>query len=232
MNTFFTGPAQTSAGPSGSGPRFRRVAGELQAKKCEIMDRLNESLQEKIDRTGPIAIESIERRTTTTRYMASSGVGEGLELNSAGENPGTPRTLRSNESDDCVGAMDGMLVLAWVPRVEQHRYRSRKGRLAQNILAICEFDMNFTYMYAGWKESAVDTRVLDNAVSQDPNFSFPPIAMAYRRYLESVGFPQEDHWTLNVEQSFMWMILDDNTRAPIRDDARSETQMGYWARRL
>ncbi|KAK4407779.1 hypothetical protein Sango_0358900 [Sesamum angolense] len=56
--------------------------------------------------------------------------------------------------------------------------------------------------------------------------------MAYRRYLESAGFPQEDHWTLNVEQRFVWMILDDNTRAPMRDDARAETQMDHWARRL
>ncbi|KAL0424426.1 UNVERIFIED_CONTAM: hypothetical protein Sradi_0977400 [Sesamum radiatum] len=76
---------------------------------------------------------------------------------------------------DCVGAMDGTLVPAWVPRVDQHRYRSRKGRLAQNVLAICDFDMNFTYVYAGWEGSAADARVLDNAVSQDPNFPFPPI---------------------------------------------------------
>ncbi|KAL0409572.1 UNVERIFIED_CONTAM: hypothetical protein Sradi_1891600 [Sesamum radiatum] len=26
-----------------------------------------------------------------------------------------------------------------------------KGGLAQNVLAICDFDMNFTYVYAGWK---------------------------------------------------------------------------------
>ncbi|KAL0355312.1 UNVERIFIED_CONTAM: hypothetical protein Sradi_3978100 [Sesamum radiatum] len=43
---------------------------------------------------------------------------------------------------------------------------------------------------------------------------------------------QEEHWTLNVEQRFMWMIVDDNTRAPMRDDARAETQMGHWARGL
>ncbi|KAL0424427.1 UNVERIFIED_CONTAM: hypothetical protein Sradi_0977500, partial [Sesamum radiatum] len=36
------------------------------------------------------------------------------------------------------------------------RYRSRKGRLAQNVLAICDFDMNFTYVYAGWEGSAAD----------------------------------------------------------------------------
>ncbi|KAL0385195.1 UNVERIFIED_CONTAM: hypothetical protein Sradi_2913800 [Sesamum radiatum] len=77
---------------------------------------------------------------------------------------------------DCVGAIDGTLVPAWVPRVDQNRYRSRKGRLAQNVLAICDFDMNFTYVYAGWEGSAADARVLDHAVSQDPTFPFPPIA--------------------------------------------------------
>ncbi|KAL0303743.1 UNVERIFIED_CONTAM: hypothetical protein Sradi_6242400 [Sesamum radiatum] len=58
------------------------------------------------------------------------------------------------------------------------------------------------------------------------------IHMAYRRYLESAGFPQDLHWSLNVEQRFMWMIVDDNTRAPMRDDALAEAQMGHWARAL
>ncbi|KAL0378529.1 UNVERIFIED_CONTAM: hypothetical protein Sradi_3158400 [Sesamum radiatum] len=151
---------------------------------------------------------------------------------------------------DCVRVMDSTLVPAWVPRVDQNRYRSGKDRLAQNVLAICDFDMNFTYVYAGWEGSATDARVLDNAVSQDPNFPFPPIGKYYlvdagfanykcflapyrgTRYLESAGFPQEDHWTLNVEQRFMWLILDDNTQAPMRDDARAEVQMGNWARTL
>ncbi|KAL0298613.1 UNVERIFIED_CONTAM: hypothetical protein Sradi_6521100 [Sesamum radiatum] len=80
--------------------------------------------------------------------------------------------------------------------------------------AICDFDMNFTYVYAGWEGSAADARVLNHAVSQDPKFPFPPIGMAYRRYLERSGFPQEDHWTLSVEQRLMWMIVDDNTETP------------------
>ncbi|KAL0396168.1 UNVERIFIED_CONTAM: hypothetical protein Scaly_0065200 [Sesamum calycinum] len=133
---------------------------------------------------------------------------------------------------DCIGAMDGTLVPAWVPRVDQNRYRSRKGGLAQNIIAICDFDMNFTYVYAGWEGSAVDARVLDHVVSHDNTFLFPPIDMAYRRYLETAGFPQDLHWTLNVEQRFMWMIVDDNTRAPMRDDTLAEAQMGHWARGL
>ncbi|KAK4394107.1 hypothetical protein Sango_1881500 [Sesamum angolense] len=151
----------------------------------------------------------------------------------------TRPNFTDTHSRDCVGAMDGILVPAWVPQIDQNRYRSRKGRLAQNVLAICDFDMNFTYVYAGWEGSAVDARVLNNYVSQDPTFPFRPIGMyylvdagfmnyqyflalyqgmAYRRYLERSGFPQEDHWTLSVEQRLMWMIVDDNTRDSMRDD--------------
>ncbi|KAL0448572.1 UNVERIFIED_CONTAM: hypothetical protein Slati_1413600 [Sesamum latifolium] len=275
-------------------------------------------------------------------------------------------------SRDCVGAIDGTLVPAWVPRVDQNRYRLRKGRLAQNVLAICDFDMNFTYVYAGWEGSAADAlsrrsvssgkyylvdasftnyqcflapyrgtryhlpewrgqgrryrtpqdmfnhahsrlqnvierafEILkkhfsilqwgmpsyllnhqvdiviacctlhnfirrfsnDDIIFNEPDGDLPQdmdsfyhrghptlseieeqrtlrdsIAMqmwhpkmgrmAYRRYLESVGFPQEDHWTLNVEQQFMWMIIDDNTRMSIRDDEIAEAQMGHWPRIL
>ncbi|KAL0401886.1 UNVERIFIED_CONTAM: hypothetical protein Slati_4218500 [Sesamum latifolium] len=83
---------------------------------------------------------------------------------------------------DCVGAMDGMLVPVWVPPVDQNRYQSRKGRVAHNVLVICDFDMNFTYVYAGWEGSAADARVLDNAVSKDPNFPFPPIDAGFANY--------------------------------------------------
>ncbi|KAL0361453.1 UNVERIFIED_CONTAM: hypothetical protein Sradi_3829800 [Sesamum radiatum] len=80
---------------------------------------------------------------------------------------------------DCIRALDGTLVPAWVPRIDQNRYRLRKGRIAQNVLAICEFDMNFTYVYAGCKGSAADARVLDDAISQDRAFSFPPPGKYY-----------------------------------------------------
>ncbi|KAK4388321.1 hypothetical protein Sango_2438700 [Sesamum angolense] len=78
---------------------------------------------------------------------------------------------------DCVGAIDGTLVPAWVLRVDQNRYQS-------------------------------------HGISQISG---------------GAGFPQDLHWTLNVEQRFMWMIVDDNTRAPMRDDALAEAQMGHWA---
>ncbi|KAK4422103.1 hypothetical protein Salat_2161300 [Sesamum alatum] len=47
--------------PSGSKRHTRRGASTLQSKKCETMDKLNESLQGKIDRAGPQATFEIER---------------------------------------------------------------------------------------------------------------------------------------------------------------------------
>ncbi|KAL0440621.1 UNVERIFIED_CONTAM: hypothetical protein Sradi_0001000 [Sesamum radiatum] len=86
---------------------------------------------------------------------------------------------------NCIKAMDGTLIPAWALRIDQNRYRSRKGRIAQNVFAICDFDLNFTYVYAGWEGSIVDARVLDYAISQDRAFPFPPLS---KYYLVGAGF--------------------------------------------
>jgi hypothetical protein len=52
-----------------------------------------------------------------------------------------------------------------VPAADQARYRNRKGFLSQNVLAACDFDLNFVYVLAGWEGSAHDGRVLDDAQS-------------------------------------------------------------------
>ncbi|KAK4412722.1 hypothetical protein Salat_2919400 [Sesamum alatum] len=54
-------PTSMYSGPSGSKRQSRRGASTLQSKKCETMDKLNESLQGKIDRSGPQATIEIER---------------------------------------------------------------------------------------------------------------------------------------------------------------------------
>ncbi|KAL0402367.1 UNVERIFIED_CONTAM: hypothetical protein Slati_4266600 [Sesamum latifolium] len=228
---------------------------------------------------------------------------------------------------DCIGAIDGILEPAWAPQVYQNRYRSRKDRIAQNVLAICDFNMNFTYVYAGWEGSAADARVLDHAISQDSTFLSPQsvsiillmsdsriinvssrrigvlvgdatllrhqveIVIAcctlhnfirrfsqddqlfneledettgdmdafyhrgrpnvaeieaqltrltsnlicsddIRRVFDQGGFPQEEHWNLEMERRFMWMILDANAAVPMSDDSVAEGQMAYWSRAM
>ncbi|KAK6134848.1 hypothetical protein DH2020_031389 [Rehmannia glutinosa] len=75
---------------------------------------------------------------------------------------------------DCVGAIDGTLISAWAPANNQASFRSRKGELHQNVLAVCDFNLMFTFILAGWEGSANDARVLTDALRRDGNFPWPP----------------------------------------------------------
>lgn len=57
---------------------------------------------------------------------------------------------------DAIGAVDGTHIPAYVLEKDIVRYRDHKGRLNQNVLAVVDFKMNFTYLLAGWEGSAHD----------------------------------------------------------------------------
>ncbi|CAH9104905.1 unnamed protein product, partial [Cuscuta epithymum] len=72
-----------------------------------------------------------------------------------------------------IGALDGTLVHAIVPTERQTIYRGRGGgRCYQNVLGICDFNMIFTFVWAGWEGIAHDSRVLTQVVF-NPNSGFP-----------------------------------------------------------
>jgi hypothetical protein len=66
---------------------------------------------------------------------------------------------------DAVGALDGTHLLVHVSADQRARFRNRYGDLSQNVLAVVDFSMNFTYVLAGWEGSAHDGRVLNDAIS-------------------------------------------------------------------
>ena len=62
-----------------------------------------------------------------------------------------------------------------VPQHEQPRYRGRKGIPTQNILAVCDFEMRFTFVSAGWEGSAHDTRIFSETLERPHlRFTYPP----------------------------------------------------------
>ena len=75
-----------------------------------------------------------------------------------------------------IGALDGTLVHAVVPVDQQTRYRGRgKGECYQNVIGICNFDMIFTFVWAGWEGIAHDSKVLKEvAFNPTSGFPFPP----------------------------------------------------------
>ncbi|XP_050379708.1 uncharacterized protein LOC126797067 [Argentina anserina] len=73
---------------------------------------------------------------------------------------------------DCIGAIDGVHIPASICDDEKTPYINRKGFPSQNVMAVCNFDMQFIFVCAGWEGSAHDTRVLQS-ILRNPNMNFP-----------------------------------------------------------
>ncbi|GJU49594.1 putative nuclease HARBI1 [Tanacetum coccineum] len=80
-----------------------------------------------------------------------------------------------------VGALDGTLIYACVPKNKQHLYGGRgKGGCYQNVLAICDFNMMFTFLVAGWEGVAYDSRILSEGIRNlNAPFPLPPLDKYY-----------------------------------------------------
>jgi hypothetical protein len=64
--------------------------------------------------------------------------------------------------DNCIGAIDGTYIPVKVPSSKVLQYVDRHGYSSQNVLAICDFDMRFTFVVAGWTVSVHDMRVFND----------------------------------------------------------------------
>ncbi|XP_004956819.1 uncharacterized protein LOC101780464 [Setaria italica] len=80
---------------------------------------------------------------------------------------------------DCIGAIDGTHIPVTVPL--GHGYPS------QNVMAVCDFDMRFTFAVTGWPGSVHNTRVLlDTFLTYKEQFPHPPDG---KYYLVDSGYP-------------------------------------------
>ena len=76
---------------------------------------------------------------------------------------------------DCIGAIDGTHVLATSPPQDYVRYIGTSGSANQNVMAMVDFDMRFTYASIGQPGSMHDTSVLYHAIEHDKDtFPHPP----------------------------------------------------------
>jgi hypothetical protein len=109
--------------------------------------------------------------------------------------------------DGCLGAVDGSHIDAHVPEVLAPHYHNRKGRLSQNLLAACSFDLCFVYALPGWEGSAADGQVFGDARSTD--FAIPPGCF----YLGDAGFAISD--ALLIPYQGVRYHLHEWARAPL-----------------
>ncbi|XP_023735720.1 uncharacterized protein LOC111883630 [Lactuca sativa] len=91
-----------------------------------------------------------------------------------------------NETD-CIGVIDGTHVKASIPQREQIKYIGRKNYVTQNIMAACDFNMCFTFVWAGWEGTAHDMRIFNEA-RRRREVKFPLPADG-KFYLVDAGYP-------------------------------------------
>jgi hypothetical protein len=84
----------------------------------------------------------------------------------------------------CIGAIDGTHIKAQIPQHAHARYRNRKGFTSINVLAACNFDLEFIYVLSGWEGSAADSAIYHNALGT--NLQIPQ----GRWLLGEAGFPR------------------------------------------
>ncbi|WVZ52286.1 hypothetical protein U9M48_003362, partial [Paspalum notatum var. saurae] len=75
------------------------------------------------------------------------------------------------DSRNCIGAIDGTHIPITIAEDRAPQYRNRKGTLSHNVMVVCDFDLNFTFVSCGWEGSASDAGVLRSAISK--GFSVP-----------------------------------------------------------
>ncbi|XP_028790499.1 uncharacterized protein LOC114746446 [Neltuma alba] len=86
-----------------------------------------------------------------------------------------------------IGAIDGTHISCIVDATEQTKFINRKGRVTQNVMAVCDWDMCFTFVLARWEGSAHDARIFDHALTTPSmNFPHPPQG---KYYLVDAGYP-------------------------------------------
>ncbi|XP_028793831.1 uncharacterized protein LOC114749507 [Neltuma alba] len=88
---------------------------------------------------------------------------------------------------DAIGAIDGTHIQCVVPAAKRDKFIGRKGNPSQNVMAVCDWHMCFTFVLAGWEGSAHDAHIFDSVITNSSlNFPHPPPG---KYYLVDAGYP-------------------------------------------
>lgn len=92
----------------------------------------------------------------------------------------------------CLGALDAIYIPITATSNQHPAWRNPKNVVSQNVLAACDFDMNFTYIFAGMEGSTQDSRVFLTAREKDSTFCLP--SNCY--FLADAGFSSKSRFLL------------------------------------
>ncbi|CAL5359331.1 uncharacterized protein LOC114295363 [Camellia sinensis] len=88
---------------------------------------------------------------------------------------------------DCIGAINGTHVSAWVTGPDTATYFGRKYCHTQNIMAAVDFDMCFIFILCGWERSMHNSCIFNEILTNDNVPFLHPDEGKY--YLVDSGYP-------------------------------------------
>ncbi|ONI29443.1 hypothetical protein PRUPE_1G198400 [Prunus persica] len=76
---------------------------------------------------------------------------------------------------DCIGAIDGTHIPLVMPRARQVLYIERKGITTQSVMVVWNFNICFTFVWAGWESAVHNARIFMEALRRPIlKFRHPP----------------------------------------------------------
>lgn len=82
-----------------------------------------------------------------------------------------------------------------MPLADQGRYRNKKQQITTNVLGVCDRQMKFFYVLAGWEGSTSDSCVLRDAMSRKDAFVVPN----GKYYLVMLDIPMDQAFLLHID---------------------------------
>ena len=74
-----------------------------------------------------------------------------------------------------MGAIDETYISAFALASRTTAFRDKRSDITQNVMCACNFDMQFTYVHAGWEGSANDSSVMQDTLGHtEYEFPWPP----------------------------------------------------------
>ncbi|KAH7862343.1 hypothetical protein Vadar_003472 [Vaccinium darrowii] len=125
------------------------------------------------------------------------------------------RNKRYRRFKDCIGAIDGTRVPCSPPSHQIARCWSRKGGPTFNVIAVCDFNLCFTFAASGYEGNMHDYNIFKHETTKTGNrFPHPPEG---KYYLVDAGYPNAKGY-MAPYKGYMYHQDDfRRRRRPVRD---------------
>ncbi|XP_027348157.1 uncharacterized protein LOC113859635 [Abrus precatorius] len=126
---------------------------------------------------------------------------------------------------DCIGVIDGKRIPVIVRGRDVGSYRNRHEKISQNVLAACNFDLEFMYVLSGWEGPAHDTKLLNDAITRRNGLKVAQECHSDEFLIELMDETSSSTLSVNEDHNFESII---QTQEQEREDANAWKIMDMW----